>query len=289
MASKEFLVSWFADYADNFARNIWKIAPFRAGNRHWLLLLLKAYITCLISCLLLACVLNSVEGKKWVDTDLRGHGVKARGNTALDECIWFVFTTVHGIGFGEFNARGVASRLIAMTCVSIGYWFTIFLLCVVMLSNLPGEHTPSLYSVTARMVSAVWPSYLVVLFLIVVCGSMCGPYVSDDPFGYNGWPTGIYWLWTVVHRMPYGDIYPNTSFGRTLTVPAAILGLLYMPYALALVAMRCPTMEQHESLLGHLRKYPEQLLGRGYVIPKNGSDVREVVMEEYTPDGRSNI
>lgn len=288
MASKEFLMSWFADYVDNFATNIWKIAPFRAGNRHWICLLLKSYITCLVSCLLLACVLNSVEGEKWVATDLRGHGVTAKGKTALDECIWFVFTTVHGIGFGEFNARGVVSRLIAMACVSIGYWFTIFLLSVVMLSNLPGERTPSLCSVTARMVSAVWPSYLVFLFLIVVCGAQCGPYVSDDPFGYNGWPTGIYWLWTVAHRMPYGDIYPNTSFGRTLTVPAAIIGLLYMPYALALVALRCPTMEQHESLLGHLRKYPEQLLGRGYVIPKNGPDVREVIMEEYTPEG-SNI
>merc|ERR1719215_1632148 len=101
-----------------------------------------------------------------------------------------------------------------MTCVALGYWLTIFLMSIVMLSNLPGEKVPSLSSVMHRMVSACWPSYLVFLFLTFVGGSMLGPYVSKDPFG---------------HKM---------------TVPASFLGLLYMPYALALVAVRCPTMQQ---------------------------------------------
>merc|ERR1719272_940246 len=166
------------------------------------MVLAKAYILCLVCCFLLACVMNSIEGKRWVEYDLRGEGKRATGDTALDECIWFVFTTVHGIAFGEFNARGVASRLIAMACVSIGYWFCIFLMCIVMLSNLPGEKVPSLYGVTARLVGAVWPSYLVFLAFTVSVGSLLGPYVSADPFGRNEWPTGIYWTWTVVHRMP---------------------------------------------------------------------------------------
>jgi len=289
MDHKEALSSWFQEFGANFATNIWKIAPFRAGNREWVFVLLKGYVTCLVGCLLLACVLNSVEGKRWVDYDLRGHGVRAKGATALDECMWFVFTTVHGVGFGEFNARGVASRIIAMACVSLGYWFTIFLMCIVMLANLPGEKVPSLCGVLSRMVSAVWTSYMVFLFLTLVVGSMVGPYVSHDPFGRNEWPTGVYWMWTVVHRMPYGDIFPDTSFGRTMTVPASIMGVLYMPYALALVAVRCPTAQQHEFLLDNLRNEPQNALGRGYFVPPGGASVREVVMqevvmEEYTPE-----
>jgi len=283
MEHKELLTSWMREFVDNFSNNIWKIAPFRAGNRAWLFVLLKGYVTCLVGCLVLACVLNSVEGQRWVDYDLRGHGVRAKGKTALDECLWFVFTTVHGIGFGEFNARGVSSRIIAMACVSLGYWFSIFLMCIIMLANLPGEKEPTLYGVMNRMVSAVWPSYLIFICATLMVGSMVGPYVSRDPFGQNEWPTGMYFMWTVTHRMPYGDIYPDTSFGRTMTVPASILGLLYMPYALALVAVRCPTIQQHESLLGNLRNHPEIALGRGYIVP-TGADMREVVMQEYNPE-----
>lgn len=283
MDHKEALSSWFADFGENMATNIWKIAPFRIGNREWFCVLMKGYIAALGGCLVLACVLNSIEGSKWVNHDLRGRGAAARGNTALDECIWFVFTTVHGIGFGEFNARGVAGRLVAMTCVSLGYWFIIFLMCIVMLANLPGEQVPTLRGVMHRMVSAVWPSYLIFLFITLVGGSMIGPYVSHDPFGRNEWPTGVYYMWTVIHRMPYGDIWPDTPFGRTLTVLASILGLLYTPYALALVAVRCPTLQQHKSLLGNLRIEPENALGRGYFVPPGGASVREVVMQEYTP------
>lgn len=286
MEHKGSLSTWCQDFVDNFAENIWKIAPFREGNRAWFFVLIKAYVTCIMSCVLLACVLNSVEGERWVASDLRGEGLRANGETALDECFWFVFTTVHGIGFGEFNARGVASRLIAMACISLGYWFAIFLMCIVLLSNLPGEPVPTLCGVTCRMVSAVWPSYLVFIFLTVTSGSMVGPYVSNDPWGHNEWPTGIYYMWTTIHRMPYGDIWPETPFGRTMTVPAAIIGLLYMPYAMALVAVRCPSIEQHELLLGNLRKHPEQAFGRGYQAPKQ---MQEQVMQEYSSDANASI
>jgi hypothetical protein len=282
---KELLASWCSDFTENFADNIWKIAPFRAGNRAWFVVLMKGYFSCIVGCGILACVLNSIEGDKWVESTMKIH-VTAKGNTALDECFWFVFTTVHGIGFGEFNARGVASRVVACTCVSIGYWFTIFLMGIVMLANLPGERVPTLWGVMKRMVGAVWPSYMIFMFLTAAVGSTMGPYLSKDPWGFgwgNGCGTGIYWMWTTTHRMPYGDMWPDTSWGRTVTVFAAMIGLLYMPYALALVAVRCPTAEQHESLLGNLRKHPENALGRGYIVP-TGANVREVVMEEYTPD-----
>jgi len=281
MDHKEALSSWFADFGENMATNIWKIAPFRIGNREWFFVLIKGYLAALGGCLVLACVLNSVEGSRWLASDWRG---RTTGSTALDECIWFVFTTVHGIGFGEFNVRTLSGHLVAMACVSLGYLFTIFLMCIVMLSNLPGEKVPSLSGVMHRMVSALWPSYLVFLFLTFAGGSMMGPYVSNDPFGHNDWSTGVYFMWTVMHRMPYGDIWPNTPFGYTMVVPASFLGLLYMPYALAVVAVRCPTMQQHESLLSSLQTFPENALGRGYFVPPGGASVREVVMQEYTPE-----
>jgi len=155
-----------------------------------------------------------------------------------------------------------------MGCISMGYWFIIFMCCIVMLSQLPGEKTPSLFSTLSRMISAVWPSYLVFITIIFLVGAQCGPYVNFDHDGENLWPTGVYFMWQTAHRMPFGDLYPNTVIGRSCTFPMAILGLLYMPYAMALVAVRCPSMAQHEALLGELRKHPEDSLGRGYIVPE---------------------
>jgi hypothetical protein len=284
---REVIASSFGEVSDTMATQFWKIAPFKPGNRMWLNVVIQGYSFVLGSCIILSCVLNSVEGEDWIRRSVRGNqGPTAKGDTALDECFWFVVTTVHSIGFGEFMARGVASRIIAMTCVTLGYWFPLFLLSIILLSNLPGERLPSLMSVTSRMIGAVWPSYAVFLCITVCIGATMGPYVSDDPYGRNEWPTGVYYFWTVVHRMPYGDIYPDTPYGRSMTIFAAFMGVIYMPYALALVAIRCPTLEQHESLLGSLRKFPELALGRGYVAPAGA--MREVVMEEYSP-GHSNI
>jgi hypothetical protein len=264
----DFVTSVTKDTLENVAINIWKVCPFRSGNRAWLVVLFQAYILGVVASFLLACVLNSLEGKEWIVHGRINGGPRATGQTALDECFWFVFTTIHGIAFGEFQPRFVCGRIIAMVCVSLGYWFPIFLMAIVMFSQLPGEKNPTLPSTLWRMISAVWPSYAVFLFLVCLVGSQTGPYLSHDQYGRNEWPSGIYWMWTVAHRMPYGDVWPNTGFGRTVTVPAAMLGLLYMPYALALVAVRCPTLEQHESLLGELRKHPEDSLGRGYIVPE---------------------
>merc|ERR1719215_270408 len=130
------------------------------------------------------------------------------------------------------------------------------------------------------MISAVWPSYLVFCTLVIVVGAQCGPLISHAHYGYNDAPMGVYWMWQTAHRMPYGDLWPATSMGYVVTVPAAILGLLYMPYTMALVAVRCPSMAQHEALLGELRKHPEDALGRGYVIPDLPSPQRKSGGEE---------
>merc|ERR1719183_1341838 len=110
------------------------------------------------------------------------------------------------------------------------------------MSQLPGEKTPTLCSVISRMFSALWPSYSVFLSIVLAVGSVVGPYVSRDHNGKNEYATGFYWAWTTVHRTPYGDIFPDTVFGRTVTVPIAMMGVLYMPYALACIAVRCPSL-----------------------------------------------
>lgn len=265
------------DFGDNMAFNLWKVCPWTIRNRAWICVIVQAYLACNFAGFLLACVLNAFEGnEKWIHNEVKsGSWVRATGDTAIDECFWFVFTSMHGIAFGEFMPRGCPGRIIALTCNAVGYWFVIFMCSIVMLSQLPGEKTPTVYGALSRMINAVWPSYLVFVALILMIGSQCGPYVSSDyGYGRNDHWTGIYWMWQTAHRMPYGDLWPNTVFGRTVTVPAAIMGLLYMPYTLALVAVRCPGMAQHEALLGELQKHPEDSFGRGYVMPELPSPQR---------------
>jgi len=303
---KDGLSSWVADIAESFVDNVWKVFPFRAGNRMWACVLVKAYAACIVLCFVLACILNSMEGKDWLNgsnkslEDERGEYVYSRGNTALDECFWFIVCTIHGIGFGEFNARGTAGRLLGGLCVTLGYWFPIFMCCIVLLSQLPGERNPSLLGALGRLISAVWPSYILLLLVTFIAGYSIGPYISPDAYthhdanGRNYGITGVYFLWQIIHRMPYGDVWPDTPFGRCVTMPAGIIGTLYMPYALALVAVRNPNAAQHETLLGEIRNHPEDAFGRGYIVPKGaegGFGAREVVMQEYapSPDAANNI
>lgn len=295
--SLESITYFIQDMIDNLAMNIWKVCPWRSRNRQWIYVLLQAYFTCVFAGFLLACVLNSVEGDKWINRSGRHNGgsshynLHAKGATALDECFWFVFTTMHNISFGEFQPFGSAGRIIGLACISIGYWFIIFLCCIVMFSQLPGEKTPSFLSSLWRMISACWPSYCVFCLIIFLTGSQVGEYLSSDHgFSNNDWLTGIYFMWQTAHRAPFGDLYPNTGFSRTLTIPMSMLGGIYMPYCVALTAVRAPTMAQHESLLNELRKHPEDSLGRGYVVPEelmapSPNSLRQTEMQQLTASG----
>jgi len=168
----EQLTSMTQDVLDNLSLNLWKVFPWSKRNRAWMGCVLQAYAACNFAGFLLACVLNSLEGQAWLASahnHYTGHrGGLATGKSALDECFWYVFTTMHGIAFGEFIPQSTAGHWIAMLCCSIGYWFIIFLCCIVMLAQLPGEKVPTFYSTLCRMISAVWPSYLVFIALIVI-------------------------------------------------------------------------------------------------------------------------
>jgi hypothetical protein len=197
---------------------------------------------------------------------------------------------MHGVAFNDFNARDVGGRMISMLISAFSYWFPIYMASIVMLYQLPGEKALGAFGVAERLVLAVAPSYTCMICSACLVGFFMGPYLSNDPGGaldHNGdnqWPTGIYWMWTLVHRQPFGDVFPDTPLGRLVTVPAALISLMYMPYALALVAVRKPSAEQHEALLDYLRRRPEDSLGRGYVMPPvsaaNGA-AREIALTQY--------
>jgi len=266
----------------------WKLCPFRVGNRAWAVRLFQGYSLCLLIVVGLAMMLNALEGEDWMKAD-KGQRQRATGRSAFDECLWFVFMTLHGIGFGEFMPEDTPGHVIAMLTVTMSYWCMIFMAAIVMLSQLPGAKAPSLFNVVMQIVNIVWPSYLIFVGIIIAIGFVIGPYVSDAPSGYNDAATGIYWYWCVMHRAPYGDIWPNSPFGRAVTVPAAVLSYLYPPYALALIAIRRPTPTEHAQLLAHMNAYPEEAMGPGYFVPpggpsNGGSNGREVQLTNTCQD-----
>jgi hypothetical protein len=267
-----------------------------------LLVLIQAYLGFHAFAFVMACVMHSIEHSSWLDAvsswdeDLNGHGARAKGDSDLDEMYWFCVMTLHGIGFGEFMPRSSLGRIAAAIVCGVGYWVPIYLGAIVLLSQLPGEKMPSLCNTAFRIFKAVWPSYMILLAWTLMFGAIAGAntydgnrgtsdiengHRSDNVFGNAcQWCAGMWWMFTTVHRQPYGDVYPNNPFSRALTFIAAMLGNFYIPYALALIAVRKPNMEQHQSLLENLRSNPKEVFGRGYTVPPA---LKEHVMEEYAP------
>ena len=66
-----------------------------------------------------------------------------------------------------------------------------------------------------------------------------------------------------------GDIFPETDVGKGLTVLLGLVGLLYIPYVLALTALRRPSAAEHNALVEALaaRPWDTALLGPGYMAP----------------------
>jgi len=263
---------------------IWEqLFPFQAGNRKWIAVLLQGYAACLVITVALGALMNAAEGERWWRAD-RGAKIRAYDGSALDECIWFVFTTLHGVGFGEFMPKGTIGHYLAMATISVGMWFQIGMMAIVMLSQLPCTTRPNLCTVVRQIVKASWLSYVVYMLFIVGVGACMGPYVSPAPSGTNqgvrGSGTGIYWLWCVMHRAPFGDIWPDTPIGRWVTGFVTIISYLYPPFTLAVIAVRRPTMAEHKELIEHINMCPGESLGPGYMLPMSTAAVRDVQLNE---------
>lgn len=234
--------------------------------------------------IMMAALINVHEGERWMSAD-HGQKTKARGDTAFDEILWFTFTTLHGIQFGEFIPQSAAGDVLTSIVMATSYWCMIFMAAIVMLSQLPGVKAHGLLSMISGIAKIVWPSYAILVGIIVFTGFLVGPYAAD---GLSEDPRcgttrncenhfnliGVQWLWSVIHRAPLGDIWPDKPFGRAITVPAAFISYLYPPYALALIAIRRPTLAEHEQLLASIHSYPQEAMGPGYIVP-------ETEMREY--------
>ena len=73
-----------------------------------------------------------------------------------------------------------------------------------LLSQLAGEPPPTLLSVPRRIVKSAWPSFLVVLLLIIVVGALVHPSFESpgEEQEAPGWWVGIYYSWCCVFRSP---------------------------------------------------------------------------------------
>eukprot|EP00930_Biecheleria_cincta_P101215 TRINITY_DN92838_c0_g1_i1.p1 TRINITY_DN92838_c0_g1~~TRINITY_DN92838_c0_g1_i1.p1 ORF type:complete len:290 (-),score=35.68 TRINITY_DN92838_c0_g1_i1:169-999(-) len=271
-----------------------KLFPFRSGNRMWALVLLQGYLGCMVVVLVGGFVINFIEGDTWDDIHRRwgwsAAKQKAYGDTALDECIWFVIMTLHGMTFGEFMPISTTGHVITMVVTALGFWFTILMASVVLLSQLPGQKTKHLPHVLADMVNACWPSYLIYCILALTIGSQIGPYLSKDPSGFNDKYTGMYYMWCVAHRTVFGDIWPQKAEARYATIPFVFLSYIYPCYAMALIAVRRPSTAQHQQLLAYMNQHPEECMGPGYIVPAEAASsssssrgsARELQMNQMT-------
>ena len=55
--------------------------------------------------------------------------------------------------------------------------------------------------------------------------------LKKDRHGEEEWiytyGMGVYYVWSVFHKVPYGEIYPLTAAGKILSSFVCILGILY--------------------------------------------------------------
>jgi hypothetical protein len=258
-----------------------KLFPFSSKNTVWAVRLGQGYFLCVSVAVVMAALLNYSEGEQWMAAQDKGQKVgtntiNAHYASALDECLWFTMTAVHGISFGEFGTKSIAGDWIMSVVVAVSYWCSIFMAAIVMMSQLPGMKPRSLFTMLKHMASVVWPSYLIVVLLTFAFGYIVGPYAADglspDPACGGACEKrfnllGVQWLWSVVHRAPYGGVWPDTPFGRCVTIPAGIVSYLYPAYVLALIAIRRPTTTEHAELLAHMNASPEEAMGPGYIVP----------------------
>jgi hypothetical protein len=103
----------------------------------------------------------------------------------------------------------------------------------------------------------------------VVLGAEAAGLQAGEPGAPRSPLYGPYFAWCVALRAPFGEILPTSAACRVLTAGLALLGVLYPPYLLALVALRRPTEEQYVALREALRAEPLDLslLGPGLLAP----------------------
>ena len=169
--------------------------PFTRSNVHWAEAVAKVYFVFALTGLVLSAIFFAVEQGEERERALR-----------FEDSLWFVWCTFHGTGFGDVHPKGAVGRIVAMMLAFLGYWFVLFAMCAVMLSQLAAEPTPTLRTLPKRIFNLVWPSMLVVGVLIMAVGLVApgleGMCAGQDTEDGCGWDMGAYFAWCVMWRSP---------------------------------------------------------------------------------------
>jgi hypothetical protein len=127
-----------------------------------------------------------------------------------------------------------------------------------------------------RILKKGFPSFICIFIILLICSGILVACEADQEHesGWNYWDS-FYFCWSIVHKVPYGELIPQSNFGKFISSIICLIGLAYQPYILALVALRRPTQEEHDSLLHSLRKKPldPSIIGRGYMLPVSQDEV----------------
>ena len=245
-----------------------RLFPFQNRNRIWIIVLLKMYLFCMFLNLIIAAILYGIGGTHGPNRDENDDNP----NMSYDECVWFVFTTFHSVAFGECILLSDGARFIGCFISLYGYFFQELSFCVILLSQLGGVRAPTVLSVPMRMCSMLWPSFLLYVVAVLSLGMGCTPFLNSGN-GSAGIRDGLYFGWCVAFGNPYGDLYPMNIQGRAITGLLDVISYLYRCYIIAIMALRKPTREEHETLLSvvasgkHEEESLAQLFGPGYIAP----------------------
>ena len=186
---------------------------------------------------ILCVILTFKSGSKWVkDVD-----DNRLGEVALDDYVWMMFCTFHGLSFGDLHPMYTFDIIIICFVAFIGYFFVVLLYSQAVLSQLGGEEAPTLFSTPKRMVKVAWPSFVLVQVLILLFSAFINiadrkEEANDDNFGKT-----LYMTWVVFHRCPFGDLIPETAGAKFLVGILDIVSIIYQPYIIALVAHDKPS------------------------------------------------
>jgi hypothetical protein len=245
-----------------------RLFPFQARNMVWMKVLFKMYACCMILNLILAGILYGIGG-----TQGPSRAENEDPNMHFDECMWFVFTTFHSVAFGECLLKSDAARVIGCLISFYGYFFQVLSFAVILLSQLGGARQPTFLSVPVRMCAILWPSFLLFVAIIVALGLGSTPFINPG-MGMQASPKdGVYFGWCVAFGNTYGDYYPVNNEGRAISGVLDLISWIYKCYALALLALRRPTREEHETLLGYAVSGKDEVeglaavFGPGYIAP----------------------
>jgi hypothetical protein len=255
---KFLLHAWFPICVD-------RLFPFQTRNMLWIKVLLKTYTCFMILNIILAGILYSIGGSQAPRPE--------DPNMRFDECVCFVFTTFHSVAFGDFILNSDGARVIGGFISFYGYFFQMHSFAVILLSQLGGTCKLTILSVSVRMIVILWPSFLLFAAVVIAVGFATTPFLSNRPEGATTLKDGAYFGWCVAFGNTYGEYYPVSNEGRAITGVLDLISWAYKCYAVALLALRKPTLEEHESLLSTVASGNEgvdglaAVFGPGYIAP----------------------